>query len=91
MMWDIEGFYDALKWRLLLEAGLEHGLPPCILALEMILHMGVRFLRDNGYYSDAIIPEKSMIAGAGGDVDFSRCALCNILDRVAQGIPAVTT
>eukprot|EP00959_Pyramimonas_sp_CCMP1952_P187674 3924299-Pyramimonas_sp.AAC.1 len=52
--------------------------------------MGVRFLRDSGYYSDAIIPEQSMIAGLGGAVDFSRCALYNILDRVAQGSPGVT-
>eukprot|EP00959_Pyramimonas_sp_CCMP1952_P328710 6881988-Pyramimonas_sp.AAC.1 len=91
MMWDVEGFYDALKWKLLLESGLEHGFPPSILALEIILHMGARFLRDNGYYSGAIIPEKSLIAGLGGAVEFSRCALCNILDRVAQGTPAVVT
>ncbi|CAK0800747.1 unnamed protein product, partial [Prorocentrum cordatum] len=90
VLWDIEGFYDALKWQLLLETGMEHDFPPCILALEMILHMGVRFLRDSGYYSDAIIPEQSMIAGLGGAVDFSRCSLYNILDRVAQGSPGVT-
>ncbi|CAK0823536.1 unnamed protein product, partial [Prorocentrum cordatum] len=82
VLWDIEGFYDALKWQLLLETGMEHEFPPCILALEMILHMGVRFLRDSGYYSDAIVPEQSMIAGLGGAVDFSRCSLYNILDRV---------
>eukprot|EP00959_Pyramimonas_sp_CCMP1952_P319629 6688080-Pyramimonas_sp.AAC.1 len=91
MMRDIEGFYDALKWKLLLESGLEHGFPPSILALEMMLHMGARFLRDNGHYSDATIPEKNMIAGLGGAVDFSRCALYNILDRAAQGTPAVAT
>ncbi|CAK0877398.1 unnamed protein product, partial [Prorocentrum cordatum] len=68
VLWDIEGFYDALKWQLLLETGMEHEFPPCILALEMILHMGVRFLRDSGYYSDAIVPEQSMIAGLGGAV-----------------------
>ncbi|CAK0790274.1 unnamed protein product, partial [Prorocentrum cordatum] len=33
VLWDIEGFYDALKWQLLLETGMEHEFPPCILAL----------------------------------------------------------
>eukprot|EP00959_Pyramimonas_sp_CCMP1952_P261761 5473694-Pyramimonas_sp.AAC.1 len=45
ILWDTEGFYDALKWKLLLGSGLEHELLPGTLALEMPLHMGVRLLR----------------------------------------------
>eukprot|EP00959_Pyramimonas_sp_CCMP1952_P292642 6120331-Pyramimonas_sp.AAC.1 len=52
MMWDIEEFYDALMWKLLLESGLEHGFPPSILALEMMLHMGGTLPSVHGYYSD---------------------------------------
>eukprot|EP00959_Pyramimonas_sp_CCMP1952_P382885 8022911-Pyramimonas_sp.AAC.1 len=34
-----------------------------------------------------MIPEHSMIAGLGGAVGFPRCALHNMLDRVARGTP----
>ena len=90
VLWDIEGFYDALQWDLLLEKGLQHDLPAQVLGLEMLMHMACRVLKDSGYFSEALYPCMSMIAGLGGAVDFSRCVLYDILEATARGSPGAS-
>ncbi|CAK0871462.1 unnamed protein product [Prorocentrum cordatum] len=56
----------------------------------MLMHMACRVLKDSGYFSEALYPCMSMIAGLGGAVDFSRCALYDILEATARGGPGAS-
>ena len=88
-LWDIEGFYDALDPVLILEEGLKVGFPPQTLAMEMLLHLTARFLKDEGACSEAVHAIISILAGARSAVDFSRCVLYSLMEKITIGNPTV--
>ena len=90
VLWDIEGFYDALQWDLVLSNALDIGFPPVVLALETQIHMAVRFLREELGWSESIQPEWSLVAGTPRAVDFARCAFYQVCWAAVQGGPGVT-
>ena len=78
ILWGIEGFYDSIQWTLVLEQALQLNFPALPLSMEMLAHMGTRFLREGGTCSDPINPTLSIIAGARSGVEFARAALYGV-------------
>ena len=60
LLWDVKGFYDSLRWDLVLEHALDLEFPPCYLALELQIRMAARFLREAGGFSQALQPGMSL-------------------------------
>eukprot|EP00959_Pyramimonas_sp_CCMP1952_P252108 5267669-Pyramimonas_sp.AAC.1 len=87
LLWDVQGFYDSLSWELVLFKALALGFPAIYLALELQMHMSPRFLREEGFFSEAIQPSLSLIPGSTGAVDLGRCALYFICEDVARCPP----
>ena len=86
---DIDGFYDSLNVTKLLNHALEHTFPAIVLAFEMLIHLGPRFIRDDLGVSKPIVPGRSIIAGIRGAVDLSRCALYNALHTAHHQFGAI--
>ena len=48
ILWDIAGFYDALSVEAILSTALDLGFPPIVLALEILVSVSPRVIREDG-------------------------------------------
>ena len=89
LLLDIDGFYDHCDIVKTYRAAIALDFPAIPLALEMLVHISVRFLRDEGMHSREIQPHRSIIAGISGANDFARCLLYDILETSHNNYPSV--
>ena len=63
MYFDVEKFFDSVRHDVLVERALALGFPVRLLGLAMLVQSAPRVLRAGRYYSDAVVPEWSILTG----------------------------
>ncbi len=85
VLWDIEKFYDHIEAEQVVEVALSDGVyyPLIPLILGLMMHAAPRRVAtEGGAVSKKMWPTRSLIAGCGQSIDFSRLALWRILENM---------
>jgi ribonuclease HI len=80
-------FYDTLRPEVVMERALAMGFPLRTLVLGMMTHQAARSLRAGEAYSEAILPAKSILAGCGLSVSWTRAVLFSMLEAAHRRYP----
>ncbi len=83
-MWDVGKLYDRIKIEHVVEVALSDGVdyPVTPLALGLMMHTAPRRVATEGAVSSRMWPTRSLFAGCGQSIDYSRLALWRILETV---------
>eukprot|EP00959_Pyramimonas_sp_CCMP1952_P243708 5094289-Pyramimonas_sp.AAC.1 len=84
---DLTKFYDSVSFVLLLQAGLNIGLPAIILLLEVGHYSSPRLLKKGHVISDALVVSRSIVAGSGHGVALAKVMLQQLLGEVNRACP----
>jgi hypothetical protein len=82
VLWDLTKFYDFVDLQVVADVGLAQSYPIVSLALGLEMAAAPRRIRADGCISECLVPTRSLIAGCGQAVDFSRLALYEVLDHL---------
>ncbi len=82
VLWDLTKFYDFVDLRVVADVGLAQDYPIVCLALGLQMAAAPRRLRADQCVSGCMVPTRSLIAGCGQAVDFSRLALYEVLEHL---------
>ena len=77
---DAEKFFDTLDLAVLVPKALALGYPPVFLYLGALMHRAARVLKADGTYSEALVVQKSILAGCTHSVDWTRAHFYDLLD-----------
>ena len=85
ILWDVSAFFDSIELADLVEFGLDMDFPPWELNLSLQVHAGARAFKEGPYISEFVQPSgKSILAGCGRSIQFTRCILYDILSDMHQ-------
>ena len=82
---DMAKFYDTLDPNIVLEKADNLGFDVSLLLLALQVHMAPRILRAGQAYSDVVHPAKSILAGCGKSIAWTRAVLHQLLDEAHRG------
>jgi hypothetical protein len=80
LLWDLTKFYDFVDLQVVADVGVAQGYPVICLALGLQMAAAPRRVRADKCVSDCMVPTRSLIAGCGQAVDYSRLALWEVLE-----------
>jgi hypothetical protein len=86
--WDMAKFYDTLRPEIVMEKAIVLGIPLRTLVLGMMVHQAAMSLKAGVAFSEAIPPAKSILAGCGLSVSWTRAVLFGMLDAAHRQYPA---
>jgi hypothetical protein len=83
ILWDVEKLYDHIQMAQVVEVALSDGVeyPLIPLVLGLMMHSAPRRVSTDTAVSEKLWPLRSLIAGCGQSIDYSRLALWRILER----------
>ena len=90
-LWDLHKFFDTVVPGELFGFALELGFPEHVLALGLDMHMAPRVIQLEGCCSDPIDVVRSILAGCGLSIPFTRAYLRTALQEVASASSADQT
>eukprot|EP00972_Heterocapsa_arctica_P059677 8800249-Heterocapsa_arctica.AAC.1 len=70
--WDVEKFYDAMDPEAVTAIGCERGYSPTVMYMGIIMHLATRILKCQGFFSDWIVPTRTILAGCVQSLAWSR-------------------
>eukprot|EP00959_Pyramimonas_sp_CCMP1952_P401565 8413992-Pyramimonas_sp.AAC.1 len=70
---DVEAFYDSMSWEALVDTSLRLQFPATVLGLEFQNCVAPRALAQDGCFSTAFQPSRSIVQGILSGVRFGRC------------------
>ena len=90
-LWDLHKFFDTVVPSELFSSALELGFPKHVLALGLDMHMAPRVIQLEGCCSEPIAVARSILAGYGLSIPFTRAFLRTALQEVASATSADQT
>ena len=87
---DLEKIFDTINVATLVTKALALQFPPRELYLTLQVHTAARVLRAEGHHSPALLTQRSIIAGCGRSIAFTRALLHEVLDRYHRQFIPVT-
>ena len=87
LYWDLETFYDSIKFRRLIALAIEVGYSIHIFVMDLMFHLAPRILKWNSWFSGTIGVSKGILAGSKRSNTFSRLMLYPIIAEMHKTIP----
>ena len=89
IFWDVKKFYDSIDIAKMIQYCIKKDYNIHIAAIDLQVHLGLRFLKWAGSTSQAIVPYNSLLAGSIFSNSYARTYLYDLLDELHSGFPKV--
>ena len=83
ILWDIAAYFDSIRIADVVKLGVEHGFPPVLLRLSLLVHCGPRAFKDKSFIGPWLqSTDLSTVAGCTSSVSITRCILYNVASEM---------
>eukprot|EP00973_Karenia_brevis_P042592 5896378-Karenia_brevis.AAC.1 len=86
---DVQKFFDTMKPEYVVCMGRRLRYPVIPMAMGMMIHSAVRYITCNSGTARAAVPQRSIIAGCGQSIPFTRLFLYDVLEEAHKVSPGV--
>ena len=87
MFWDFTKYYDHIRACSLMRRAVRLGYPAKLLQMGLLAHHGNRHIRVNGWFSRAVVPNRSIVAGDVQANTLAKLALYYIMEELHRKVP----